>query len=399
MPNNNILETIIQYNPRYYPIMGGGEVHIENIVKDISDYNFKIITNSLYGYPLVENLSQNVQLMRFLPYDRNLDPFNNRNFNRLLFPYRLLSDIIRQRKKYSYMKNLDFDLLHVHGIGFENSLLKADRLLNHRMFTKSIDFTFVKSPMILTIHNLFSPFMQNKLSVNFEQYIIDQFENIIVVDQNIKQYVEDYIEGMNQKKNVWFIPNSVDTQLFNFHDCIENRKLKVGFIGRLEASRGLELLLELIKKLPEYVELYIVGSGNVNRISEFKENVEHSRVHYSTNLKNEDIPKVMGQIDVLFNPVIAEGISRVSLESMSCGRPVIMLDKGNRYPIIHNKTGFLIQTISELLQLLQYLQDNRNEIKKVGKNAREIVEKEFSNIAVIPKMKQIYKSTIIKGSS
>lgn len=398
MPKSDTPETIIQYNPRYYPIMGGGEVHIANVVKGISDYNFKIVTNALCGYPLVENISQNVQLMRFSPYDRNLVPFSNIYLNRMLFPYRLLSDIIRQSKKYSYLKNLDFDLLHVHGIGFESSFLKADRVLNHQMFTKSIDFTFVKSPSILTIHNLFSPFMRNNLSVNFEQYIIDQFENIIVVDQNIKQYVENYIESRNQKKNVWFVPNSVDTQLFDFRDCIEDRKLKVGFIGRLEASRGLELLLELIKKLPEYIELYIVGSGNANRISKFKENVEYSRVHYCTNLKNEDIPKVLGKIDVLFNPVIAEGISRVSLESMSCGRPVIMLDKGNRYPIINNKTGFLIQTISELLQLLQYLQDNRDEIKKVGKNAREIVEKEFSNDVIIPKMRQIYRLLIAKGS-
>lgn len=98
MQNLNIPKTIIQYNPRFYPVMGGGEVYIDNIVKGISDYNFKIITNALYGYPLVDNLSQNTQILRFLPPDRNLAPFKNKNYNKILFPYRILSDIVRQKK-------------------------------------------------------------------------------------------------------------------------------------------------------------------------------------------------------------------------------------------------------------------------------------------------------------
>ncbi len=394
MQNHEISKTIIQYNPRFYPIMGGGEVHVANIVKGLSDYNFKIVTNALYGYPLVENFSQNVQILRFLPNDRNLIPFKTKSFNKALFPYKLLSDIIRQKQKYSYLKNSSFDLLHIHGIGFESNFLKTDRILNCTMFTKLIDFSFIDIPKVITIHNLFSPFTQDKLSRKFEQHIINQFENIIVVDQNIKSYVEDYVDKTGQNKNIIFVPNSVDTQKFNVFNYVEDAKLKVGFIGRLEASRGLELLYKLIKNLPEYIELYIVGSGNENNRSKFEANIDVSKINYYTNLKNEDIPEFIGKIDILFNPVLAEGISRVSLEAMSCGKPVIMLDKGNRYPIIKNKTGYLIQTTDELLQLLQYLQDNRSEIREVGKNARKIVENEFSNDFVIPKISKIYKSLI-----
>jgi glycosyltransferase involved in cell wall biosynthesis len=110
-------------------------------------------------------------------------------------------------------------------------------------------------------------------------------------------------------------------------------------------------------------------------------------------VKHENIPDFLHKIDVLFNPITDEGISIISLEAMACGRPTIMIDRGDRYPIINNKTGFLIDDkLQELLKLLEHLNDNRIIIKKTSKNARKIVENEFSNQAIIPKIKNIYES-------
>lgn len=388
-------ETIIQYYPRFYPIMGGTEVYLANIVKDISDCHFEIVTNALYGYPLTEHFSGNAHILRFLPYDRNLVPFRTKSVSKALFPYRLLSDIIRVKKKYAYLKRSKFDLLHVHGIGFEGNFLRVDSWLKFSLFTKLIDFTFINSPKLLTMHNLFSPFTNNPAAKKFEHHIIDQFDNIIAVDKNIQSYVGKYVDDSTQDKNIWFIPNSVDTELFTFTAPIEDKKLKIGFVGRLEASRGLELLHDLIRNLPEYVELHIVGAGNATYINKFESNTDASKIHFYTNVKNENIPEFLSRIDVLFNPVLAEGISRITLEAMSCGRTVIMLDKGDRYPVIHGKTGYLIkQDVNELLELLQYLHYNRDDIKKIGGNSREVVENEFSNDVVIPEIKEIYKLLI-----
>lgn len=70
-----------------------------------------------------------------------------------------------------------------------------------------------------------------------------------------------------------------------------------------------------------------------------------------------------------------------------------MLDKGNRYPTIHGKTGYLIkEDINELLSLLEYINDNRSELEKLGRNARKIVEEQFSTDVIIPKIKKIYEN-------
>lgn len=76
------------------------------------------------------------------------------------------------------------------------------------------------------------------------------FDNIIFVESHIISKVKDYSNKIGQGKNVWFIPNSVDTNLFNFAPLPNEDKLKIGFIGRLTEDHGLDLLIKLIDNLP-----------------------------------------------------------------------------------------------------------------------------------------------------
>ena len=46
------MKTILQYYPKFTVSRGGGLVHILNIVNNLSDYNFKLITNAAPGKPV-----------------------------------------------------------------------------------------------------------------------------------------------------------------------------------------------------------------------------------------------------------------------------------------------------------------------------------------------------------
>ena len=147
------------------------------------------------------------------------------------------------------------------------------------------------------------------------------------------------------------------------------------------------MLLTLIDNLPDFCELHITHNPIKTK--------NNANVHYHGTLKENEVPSFLENIDILFNPVLAEGISRITLEAMSCGRPVIMLDIGDRYPTIHGKTGYLInEEIGELISLLRHIHENRGELMKLGENARRIVENEFSNEVIIPKIKKIYEDLI-----
>jgi glycosyltransferase involved in cell wall biosynthesis len=167
--------------------------------------------------------------------------------------------------------------------------------------------------------------------------------------------------------------------------------LKVGFIGRLEEAKGLNLLLQFIEHIPNYVELTIVGSGDQRALNSLFKQQNISHVRYISNISNENLPSLIKSLDVVLNPATGEGISRVTLEAMSSGRPVIMIDKGDRDPIINNKNGFLIPyEINSLRDVLSNMWQSKDNLHLMGKNAREAIENKYSDEILLSKIAGIY---------
>lgn len=381
------MKTIVQYNPRFHPCVGGGETYVSNLVTNIKEYSFEVVTNSLPGIPEEEYFSENVLVKRFPPNDKNLCSFGNPFIRKFSFPWRVFTDILRLQKKNKYLIKSTPNLVHFHGIGFCNNLLKIDMQINRLFFSKLVNFNEIKTPKIITIHNLFSSLNSCPILKAYEKFIIDQFDTIICVDKNIEICVKNYLDLTNKDKNIYFIPNSVDVHKFYYskHELKEN--LNIGFVGRFEYSRGVSLLQLLIRSLPDFCELHITS----NQV----EGVNKSNVHFYGILPENDVPHFLRNVDVVFNPVLVEGISRITLEAMSCGRPVIMLNKGDRYPVINGKTGYLIkEDINELLSLLDSINTNREELQKLGQKGRKIIENEFSNEVVLKKIENIYQELI-----
>jgi glycosyltransferase involved in cell wall biosynthesis len=384
------MKKIVQFFARYRNGFGGMETHITELVKNLS-YEFEIISDAIPGYPLIEQYSKNVTIRRFKPYNYGLTPSKSIKTKKILFPYRVLTDIVRIKNKHKYLKKVNYALVHFHDPGVGGALIKSSYMLKSAKIIEILtDYSYV-APKILTVHGLSCLMTDDPLIKEQELTFINQFENIICVDQRLYEFLKDNLED----KRVWHVPNSIDTKRFKFTPLSIDKNLRVGFIGRLEKSRGLSLLYDFIDNLPSYIDFYVLGAGNSIAIKKFQSRVDVTKIHFETNINYEDVHTFYRKFDVLFNPVIAEGISRVTLEAMSSGRPVIMLDKGNRYPVINKKTGYLIKDdIEELLNLLRYIHENEDELKAVAKNARVIVEKEYDNSVIIPKIGDIYGDII-----
>jgi glycosyltransferase involved in cell wall biosynthesis len=384
---------ICQYYDGYYPASGGIETYISNIIQNL-EYDFEIITDAFIGLPLLERAQSNVTIRRFRPYNLGNVSFRTLRNTKPFFPIRALTDYLRLYQKKKYMKKAFFDLFHIHGAGTGGSLLKLCLILRKKALIDHIlDFSFLGQPSVLTLHGLSSLLSCDTLVARIEGKFIAQFNNIICVDKNIYTYLLNKDEY--QDKKIWFIPNSIDVNTFKLSPFPNKDKLQVGFIGRLERSRGIYLLIELINKLPQNMELSIIGSGNHKEIERFESAIDTSKINFYINIAHKNIPQFLQQIDILFNPVLVEGISRVTLEAMACGRPVIMLDKGDRYPVIHNETGCIVKPkIDEIIEILKYLNQNRDELENMGKRARQIVEREFSNEKIMPLIDEVYKELL-----
>lgn len=384
------MSLIYQFYNGYYPASGGIETHITDIVNNLHSYNFQIITDAFPGLPIVERIKQNVTVRRIMPINKGNDISGNIFENKkIAIPYRFIKDILRLNNKRKYLKESEYDLIHIHGMNSGDAVLKLSFLLKNDLLIKYYtDFSFINRPKILTIHGLSSLIVDNDFIKKVELDYLNQFKHIICVDKKLYNYISNIVEN---DTSIYHIPNGVDCKRFKFSDINDTDRFRIGFIGRLEKSRGISFLIDLIKNLKETNDIIVVGAGNHNEIMRFLSLVDNRSISFFQNVKYESIPDYIQKFDVLFNPVIAEGISRVTLEAMACGRPVIMLDKGDRYPIIHGKTGYLFKTNQDLEKLLNSLKDNKEELARVGKAARTIVEKEFSNDVILPQINKIYE--------
>lgn len=387
------MSLIYQFYSGYYPASGGIETHITNIVSNLQSYDFQIIADAFPGLPIVERKRDNVTVKRIMPVNESIDASANSLKNKkIAFPYRLIKDILRLNNKRKYLKESEYDLIHIHGMNSGDAVLRLCFLLKNDILIKYYtDFSFINKPKILTINGLSSLMVDNQFIKKIELDYINQFRDIICVDKNLYNYVSKINEN---DISIYHIPNGVDCNRFKFSHLNDSDRLQIGFIGRLERSRGISFLVDLIKNITNNTKIIVIGAGNYNEILRFSSMADMSAISFYQNVKNELIPDYIQKFDVLFNPVIAEGISRVTLEAMACGRPVIMLDKGDRYPIIHGKTGYLFKTNKDLLELINYLNDNKEELSRVGKAARSIVEKEYSNDVILPQISKLYEKLI-----
>lgn len=118
------------------------------------------------------------------------------------------------------------------------------------------------------------------------------------------------------------------------YDDIQNRKIRVLFVGGLSQRKGLSYFFEAIKGLEDQIEATVVGRGNLDACSALKKAL--LKVNYIPSLPHEEILKLMANQDLFIFPSLFEGFGLVITEAMSQGTPVITTDRTCGPDIIHN---------------------------------------------------------------
>ncbi|WP_225585109.1 glycosyltransferase family 4 protein [Flavobacterium sp. MDT1-60] len=106
---------------------------------------------------------------------------------------------------------------------------------------------------------------------------------------------------------------------------LENRKLKILFIGGLSQRKGLSYLFEAVEGMQNEVELTIVGHKSVANCTALNQALEKHA--WIPSLPHEEILACMEEHDVFVFPSLFEGFGLVITEAMSQGVPVITTDR------------------------------------------------------------------------
>ncbi len=180
----------------------------------------------------------------------------------------------------------------------------------------------------------------------------------------------------------------------------KNKKIIVS-VGRMTGGKRFEDLVEMLRRFPDDVILYIKQSrcisddildtskGLISLIKKYKLN---DRVIINdTPLPYEQMAYVYQAADVGVYPFLDEPFGMCVAEIMACARPVIVYDSGY-LPNFINKNGFVVKPldIEDLYQKTKYLLEDGIVVKEMGEKGRELAQKYDINI-LGEKLLDLYK--------
>lgn len=94
-----------------------------------------------------------------------------------------------------------------------------------------------------------------------------------------------------------------------------------------------------------------------------------------------DTPKILSRCSVLVLPSdYPEGVPRVLLEALACGRPIITTDTpGCRLTVLPLENGLLVppRNVEALTQAMEYFFDHPESLPRMGEKSRKLAEEKF----------------------
>jgi len=164
----------------------------------------------------------------------------------------------------------------------------------------------------------------------------------------------------------------------------KERPIRIGYAGRIEVfHKRSDLLLLLIKKLEQLnINYYfeIVGDGSfVPSLKQFiEENDLTGKINYNGLLDRKYIFDFWRDKDIAINVSDSEGRPISNIEAMISGAvPVVTSTAGILDDVINGVTGYTVDIgdMDNMAHVIEYLADNRNYIKEIGKKAQESMRK------------------------
>lgn len=178
---------------------------------------------------------------------------------------------------------------------------------------------------------------------------------------------------------IWIIPQfGIDPDLFRPADRADHATFTVGYVGRLVRAKGVDVLLRACPGLDEPWRLVLVGDGAERSALE---RLAHGlgireRVEFRGEIPSTEIPRIMGELDVLVvpsrsTPSWREQFGRVLVEAMACGVPPVGSDSGE-IPHVIGDAGFVFpeedwRALGDRLLLLQRDPERRRWLGEQGR--------------------------------
>ena len=149
------------------------------------------------------------------------------------------------------------------------------------------------------------------------------------------------------------VPHDPKVSVAPEHEDISDeteKRITIGYLGRLHAEKGIPVLLEAFQKLNtdrENIRLIIAGESSIDdntTRNELETYAEHLRIREKVSFTGRisNISRFYDTIDVFVLPAPREPFGLVILEALSHGCPVIACDSGGPHEILQDFSGAIL---------------------------------------------------------
>lgn len=324
---------ILYYTSDYFPIVSGTSIQLRNTIANLPDDVFcsGIITPQLNAKAGSRE--------KIIPIPSLELPFISKD------QCYSAAGIGSFFKLYNIVKNNKPDILHViinihidPGIYYLIIICKLLRVRlvfsYHTHLEHYFPYMFNKNMALLS-----------KITLRFSLFILYFCYNKPALVPS--KYMQDYFSRMGLRKTkVWefCMDRSIFKNLAHQSFVYDNDKTfkRMIFVGRLEAEKNINKLIELFLLLHEFdpaFTLTICGRGSLDK------NIKNIQgINYLGEIENEKLPQVYSNHDVFITCSDTETFGNTTVEAMACGLIVVAANAGGTNDIIKDGyNGFLFK--------------------------------------------------------
>lgn len=374
---------------KFKPVVGGAEIQAERLASMLvqKGVEVEILTTRLRGTKSYEQIN-GIKVRRIW-----VPRFGIRKLDRFIKIARFFQAIL------NYSNN--FDIVHIH-LGTEPAYagVKASN--------------YLRKPCIVKIGNSGQSFDLDRLARKgpfrfgrlMARYVAKNTTRFVVLNDQIQQDL--YRWGVTESQIV-SIPNGVPTYPpISKENRIESRKILglpldrqvIVCVGKQSQKKNHTTLLDAFIKLRnDGNEAFLIFLGDGSMRYELERQALKGGVKDRIIFKGwvNNVLDYLYASDVFVLPSLVEGLSNALLEAMSVGMPCVASNApGNRTLIKDGANGFMFEThnVTSLANVLKRLFEEKALAEQIGKNARELIQEQYSIQSVAQQYINLYNSMV-----
>jgi sugar transferase (PEP-CTERM/EpsH1 system associated) len=242
------------------------------------------------------------------------------------------------------------------------------------------------------IRRLFSPLVQRYIALSLD---LDRYLQVRVGIPASK--ISHISNGVDTEK---FRPASQRREGIVPENFSRSETFIIGTVGRMEAVKDqlnlVNAFIRLVNDCPQgtkYLRLIMIGDGMLRKPAlSLLEAAGLSDIAWLPG-ECDNVPELLGAMDVFVLPSLAEGISNTILEAMATALPVVATNVGgNSEILLDGTTGFLVPRSNPdaMAAAIRRYVDDPNLRRAHGACARSRCETEFSIGAMLRNYQNLY---------